>query len=134
MVNDTAAPTVTVWSDIGCPWASLALHTLHAAAERRQVALAIDHRAFPLELFNREPTPKFIVDPEVQAIAAHRPELGWRLWNGPAHAYPVTTLPALEAVQPPRTPGSADCAEATSWTAPSAGPSTPTAGASASTR
>ncbi|MGR4881622.1 DsbA family protein [Streptomyces sp. LARHCF249] len=104
MVTQSGIPTVTVWSDIGCPWASLALHTLRAAARRRALPLLIDHRAFPLELFNGEPTPKFIVDPEVMAIAARLPELGWRLWNGPASAYPVTTLPALEAVQAAKDP------------------------------
>ncbi|MDH2389637.1 MULTISPECIES: DsbA family oxidoreductase [Streptomyces] len=95
---------LTVWSDIGCPWASLALHTLHTAAERRGQTLLLDHHAFPLELFNRQPTPKFIVDPEVIVIAACRPELGWRLWQGKESEYPVTTLPALEAVQAAKDP------------------------------
>lgn len=96
--------TVTVWSDIGCPWATLALHTLHAAAERRGCELIIDHRAFPLELFNSQPTPKFILDAEIVAIAAQQPHLGWRLWSGPEWTYPVTTLLALEAVQAAKAP------------------------------
>ncbi|MFD7629570.1 DsbA family protein [Streptomyces sp. NPDC059851] len=104
MLTHSGSPTVTVWSDIGCPWASLALHTLHAATERRELPLQIDHRAFPLELFNSEPTPKFIVDPEIMAIGSHRPELGWRLWNGRPETYPVTTLPAMEAVQAAKDP------------------------------
>ncbi len=49
---------MTVWSDLGCPWATLALHTLRASAAERGQELVIDHRAFPLELFNREPTAK----------------------------------------------------------------------------
>ncbi|MFJ9644055.1 DsbA family protein [Streptomyces sp. NPDC101206] len=104
MPTHTNSPTVTVWSDIGCPWASLALHTLNDAVDRRQLDLQIDHRAFPLELFNSEPTPKFIVDPEIVTIAANRPELGWRLWSGRPETYPVTTLPALEAVQAAKDP------------------------------
>jgi predicted DsbA family dithiol-disulfide isomerase len=91
--------TVTVWSDIGCPWASLALHTLRAAARERGVPLRIDHRAFPLELFNEAPTPKGILDAEIAQIAAVRPELGWKLWDAPAWQWPATLLPALEAVQ-----------------------------------
>jgi predicted DsbA family dithiol-disulfide isomerase len=98
------AGTLTVWSDIGCPWATLALHTLHAAAGERGQPLRVDHRAFPLELFNRAPTPKHILDAEVVAIAGHRPELGWRLWSSPDWTYPVTTLPALEAVQAAKRP------------------------------
>jgi predicted DsbA family dithiol-disulfide isomerase len=90
---------VTVWSDIGCPWATLALHTLHRAAAERGVQLLVDHRAFPLELFNRRPTPKPVIDAEVVAIAALCPDLRWRPWTAPDATYPVTTLPAMEAVQ-----------------------------------
>ncbi|KJY41119.1 dithiol-disulfide isomerase [Streptomyces sp. NRRL B-1568] len=102
--STSPAGVVTVWSDIGCPWASLALHTLHAAADRRGQRVVVDHRAFPLELFNSQPTPKHIVDAETVMLAAHRPELGWRLWQGPIWEYPVTTLPALEAVQAAKAP------------------------------
>lgn len=95
---------VTVWSDIGCPWATLALHTLRAAARRRDRAVDIDHRAFPLELFNRMPTPKPILDAEIVTIVGLRPELGWRPWAEPDSTYPVTMLPALEAVQAAKSP------------------------------
>jgi predicted DsbA family dithiol-disulfide isomerase len=46
---------VTVWSDIGCPWAGLALHTLHDAATECSVDLLIDYRVFPLELAHADP-------------------------------------------------------------------------------
>lgn len=95
---------VTVWSDIGCPWATLALSTLHTAAAGHRVELLVDHRAFPLELINCSPTPKELVDAEVTIIAGNLPHLGWQLWHGPAHAYPVTLLPALEAVQAAKHP------------------------------
>jgi predicted DsbA family dithiol-disulfide isomerase len=94
-----SADTVTVWSDIGCPWATLALHTLHARAQQRGQAVVVDHRAFPLELFNGRPTPKVILDMEIVAIAGPRPELRWQMWAGPESAYPVTMLPPMEAVQ-----------------------------------
>ncbi|MFF7181564.1 DsbA family protein [Streptomyces sp. NPDC008121] len=103
-VREATASVVTVWSDIGCPWASLALNTLRTAAADRGQDLLIDHRAFPLELFNRQPTPKHIVDAEVVMLGAHRPELGWRLWNAPAWEYPSSILPALEAVQAAKAP------------------------------
>jgi predicted DsbA family dithiol-disulfide isomerase len=95
---------VTVWSDLGCPWAGLALHTLHAAARRRGTRLLIDHRAFPLELVHGRPTPKPLRDAEVAAIGALREELGWAPWQRPAFEYPVTMLPALEAVQAAKNP------------------------------
>ncbi|AXK32044.1 dithiol-disulfide isomerase [Streptomyces armeniacus] len=96
--------TVTVWSDIGCPWASLALHTLRAAAAERGQDVLIDHRAFPLELFNNMPTPKYIVEPETIVIGARRPELGWRVWSKPEWTYPSAMLPAMEAVQAAKDP------------------------------
>ncbi|MCT2592302.1 DsbA family protein [Streptomyces sp. N2-109] len=102
--NATDPRTVTVWSDIGCPWASLALHTLRAAAGERGADIRIDHRAFPLELFNDQPTPRFIVEPEVIVIGARRPELGWRVWSGRESDYPSSTLTALEAVQAAKAP------------------------------
>lgn len=100
----SAPGTVTVWSDIGCPWATLALHTLRAAATERGVEVQIDHRAFPLELFNNAPTPKYILDAEIVAIGALRPEVGLRQWSAPESTYPVTMLPALEAVQAAKDP------------------------------
>lgn len=103
LVNQDDA-VVTVWSDIGCPWATFALHTLRAQAHERGVALLIDHRAFPLELFNERPTPKRIIDMEITAIAGLRPELGWRNWSGPESAYCVSTVPAMAAVQAAKDP------------------------------
>src|SRR3954452_10855295 len=55
---------VDFWSDIGCPWASLAVHRFRAARS----ALGLDgqvvlrHRAFPLELINGQGTPKGTLD------------------------------------------------------------------------
>ncbi|MEE1940139.1 DsbA family protein [Streptomyces sp. TRM 70361] len=103
--RDDDTPVVTVWSDISCPWATLALHTLHRAAERLALPVLVDHRAFPLELFNGVPNPKYIVDAEVAVIAGRLPELGWRRWSAPEWTYPVTLLPAMEAVQAAKDPG-----------------------------
>ncbi|SDP79138.1 Predicted dithiol-disulfide isomerase, DsbA family [Actinopolyspora xinjiangensis] len=88
--------TVTVWSDLGCPWATLALETLRRRAGER---VTIEHRAFPLELFNSRPTPRGIVDEEIAAISEFLPGLGWQRWHGADSAYPVSTLPAMEAVR-----------------------------------
>lgn len=96
---------ITVWSDIGCPWATLALHTLRSEIRERQAQVTIDHRAFPLELFNSRPTPKPIIDAEVVAIAGLREDLEWRQWSAPEWSFAVTTLPALEAVQAAKAPG-----------------------------
>ncbi|HET7481872.1 MAG TPA: DsbA family protein [Actinomycetota bacterium] len=93
--------TVVVFSDIGCPWAHLAVFRLHRA--RAELGLereiTFDHRAFPLELFNERPTPKKTLDAEFAVVGALDPDAGWQMWQRPEFEYPVTTLLALEAVQ-----------------------------------
>ncbi len=93
--------TITVFTDLNCSFAHLAVHRLHQA--RRRLGLEgriwFDHRAFPLELFNRTVNERPGVDSEVSVVGALEPDAGWRLWQGPDWTYPVTTLPPLEAVQ-----------------------------------
>ena len=90
---------LTVWSDVACPWATLALHTLRERARAKNVVLHIDHRVFPLELVNSAATPQPMHDDEVERIIAILPSLGWQQWTQPAWQYPVTMLPAIQAVQ-----------------------------------
>ena len=98
---EVAAGTLVVFSDIGCPWSHAAVYRLHDA--RRRLGLdgrvAFDHRAFPLELINSQPTPRLDLDAEIPVAGALAPRAGWQLWQAPDSQYPVTTLPALEAVQ-----------------------------------
>src|ERR671932_783943 len=78
---DVAPATIAIYSDIGCPWAHLAVYRLHVTRKRLGLedAVAFDHRAFPLEVFNER--------------------AGWQIWQAEPFTWPVTTLLALEAVQ-----------------------------------
>lgn len=98
-LNNPQAGVLTVWSDISCPWATLALHTLHQSAAERGARLTIDHRSFPLELLNRRPGSRSEHDEEVATITAVRTDLDWSPWPADDWTFPVTTLPALAAVQ-----------------------------------
>lgn len=93
--------TIAVYADIGCPWAHLCVYRLHRARAARGLedALRFDIRAFPLEIFNEQPTPKNTLDAEISVAGALDPEAGWQMWQGHDYEYPVTTLPALEAVE-----------------------------------
>ena len=93
--------TIVIWSDVGCPWASLAVHRLHAARSRLGLddTVAFDHRAFPLELHNERPTSWNGLAAEVPVVGALAPDMGWSGWHGPPWRWPVTMLLALEAVQ-----------------------------------
>ncbi len=95
-----APGTIAVWSDLGCPWSHAVVWRLHDA--RRRLGLegrvAFDHHAFPLELFNSEPTPFSLREVEWPIAARLAPHAGWQGWDAPAHAWPVTLLPPMEAV------------------------------------
>jgi predicted DsbA family dithiol-disulfide isomerase len=93
--------TVVVYSDLNCSFAHLAVHRLHQARTRLGLdgVLFFDHRCFPLELFDLAVNERPGVDSEVSVVGALAPEAGWRLWQGPDWTYPVSTLPALEAIQ-----------------------------------
>ena len=95
------ARTVAIWSDLGCPWSHAIVWRLHDA--RRRLGLerkvTFDHHAFPLELFNNEPTPRPLREAEGRVAAGLAPRAGWQPWSAPDHAWPVTMLPPMEAVQ-----------------------------------
>ena len=97
---DVAPNTIAVWSDLGCPWSHAVVWRLHDA--RRRLGLEgrvrFDHHAFPLELFNNEPTPRRRTEAEWPVAAQLAPRAGWQAWSGPEHAWPVTMLPPMEAV------------------------------------
>lgn len=98
---NTPQGSIVIWSDIACPWATLAVHRLRTTRARlgldRRVVL--DHRAFPLELMNGRCTPRKVLAAEVPVVGRLAPEFGWQVWQAPESEWPVTTLPALEAVQ-----------------------------------
>jgi predicted DsbA family dithiol-disulfide isomerase len=93
--------TIVVFSDIGCPWAHVAVWRLHDARRRLGLegTVAFDHRVFPLELFNSQPTPRDELAVEWEVCAALTPRAGWQAWSSPDWAWPATMLPPMEAVQ-----------------------------------
>src|SRR5436190_1740591 len=103
----TVPGTIVLWSDIACPWATLAVHRLRCARTRLGLDdhVVLDHRAFPLELVNGRCTPRRILGAEVPVAGSLAPEFGWKVWQAPDSEWPVTTLPALEAVQAAKAQG-----------------------------
>ena len=98
---DVSPGRVAIWSDIGCPWSHLAVHRLHETRRRLELeqAVAFEHHPFPLELVNEQPTPRPVLAAETAVVGAHDPGAGWQVWQAPEWQWPVTTLPALEALQ-----------------------------------
>ena len=96
-----APGTLAVWSDLGCPWSHAVVWRLWDA--RRRLGLAdrvhLDHHAFPLELFNSEPTPRDRLEAEWPVARTLAERAGWQAWSAAPETYPVTMLPPMEAVQ-----------------------------------
>ncbi|MGI8575264.1 MAG: DsbA family oxidoreductase [Egibacteraceae bacterium] len=86
---------VTVWSDLHCPWATVAIHRLRAARDRHDLPVVFDQRPWPLEWVNEQGAPRQIVEPESHVLADHEPDLfsAYR-----ATTWPSTFLPAFELV------------------------------------
>lgn len=93
--------TIVLFSDIACPWSHLAVHRLRTTRSRLGLErrVTVVHRAFPLELLDERPVPKRVLDAEIPIAGRLDPEAGWRMWMRPDSEWPVTTLPALEAVR-----------------------------------
>jgi predicted DsbA family dithiol-disulfide isomerase len=106
-VLDVAPGTLVVYGDIACPWSHLCVHGLRKARTRLGLddKVDLDLRGFPLELFNERATPKRTLDAEIPVVGALDPSAGWQMWQRPEFEYPVTTLPALEAVQAAKVEG-----------------------------
>jgi predicted DsbA family dithiol-disulfide isomerase len=98
---EVAPRTIAVWSDLYCPWSHVAVWRLWEARRRLGLddVVAFDHRIFPLELFNSEPTPFDTIAAEIPVCGRLAPRAGWQLWQGPLTEWPVTTLLPMEAVQ-----------------------------------
>lgn len=98
---DVRPGTVAVWSDLGCPWSHAVVWRLWDARRRLglEERVRLDHHAFPLELFNSEPTPRRHIDIEAPVAETIAPRAGWQPWSAPDSSWPVTMLPPMEAVQ-----------------------------------
>ena len=98
---NVAPGTIQVWSDLGCPWSHVVVWRIHDARRRLglEEAVRLDHHAFPLELFNSEPTPRRHIDVEAPVAQQLAPRAGWQPWSAPDSTWPVTLLPPMEAVQ-----------------------------------
>jgi predicted DsbA family dithiol-disulfide isomerase len=87
--------TVTIWSDIHCPWAGAIVHRLRAAREAEGLDVLLDPRPWPLELVNSQGTPHEIVTTEIAVLAQHEPSM-YAAYRG--DSWPSTFLPAFELV------------------------------------
>jgi predicted DsbA family dithiol-disulfide isomerase len=88
------------------------VYRLRKARKERGLDVVLDQRAWPLEIINRQGTPKPIVRNEVAVLANHEPELYSRY---DADSWPSTFLPAFELVAAARRVAGLAGAEEADW-------------------
>ncbi len=104
---DVRPGTIAVYSDVGCPWSHVAVFRLLRARHTAGLddAVTLDHRPFLLEEVNRQATPRRVLEAEIPVLANLEPDAGWQVWPRSPYEWPVTTLPAMEAVQAAKAQG-----------------------------
>lgn len=100
--------TVEVWSDIHCPWATVAVARLRRARDEHGLDVVFDQRAWPLEWVNEQGTPRAIVTVETALLGSSEPDL-FSYYRNPS--WPSTFLPAFELVAASRRVGGLRAAE-----------------------
>lgn len=92
---------VVVFSDIMCPWAHIGVTRLLRSRHDRGLdgEVAIEHRAFPLEMVGDRPHERQRFDHMVDALCEVEPEAAWSRWAGTEEEFPSSSLLALDAVQ-----------------------------------
>lgn len=92
--------TVALYTDVVCAWSTVALHRFYAARSRLGLddAVRVDHRLFLLEDVNRFAIPERMLDAEIPVVGQLEPGLRMSPWQGEPSGWPVTALPADEAV------------------------------------
>jgi len=105
METSSELPTIEMYSDIHCPWGYLAAFRLGQLELEWSGRVRFAWRCLPLEVVNSRGTPKNTLDQELPYLLQIEPGIPARPWRRPEWEYPVTMLPAFEALK---------CAEAQS--------------------
>ncbi|OMC41957.1 dithiol-disulfide isomerase [Mycobacterium sp. GA-1841] len=92
--------TVVVYTDVVCGWSTIALHRFYREREKAGLTddVRVDLRLFTLEDVNRFPIPKRFLDAEIPVLGSIEPDFGWVPWQSDPSTWPITSLPANEAV------------------------------------
>ncbi|HTI14549.1 MAG TPA: DsbA family protein [Dictyobacter sp.] len=90
---------IAFYSDVHCPYAYLSAYRLQQLREEYRGKIIIEYKSLALEYINKRPTPKFILDNETPLILLQEPAIPYQPWNASLTEWPVTMLPAFEAIK-----------------------------------
>ena len=98
---DVAPGHITVFGDVLCGWATVALHHLYRARSEAglEQVVTIDHQLFLLEDVNEMALNTKTIEGEKPVVGQLVEELEFKPWQRDPSEYPVTSLLGNEAVQ-----------------------------------
>jgi predicted DsbA family dithiol-disulfide isomerase len=91
-------PSIEIYSSIECPYAYLTTYRLRQIWPEYAGRVRIVWRALSLEYINQRSHPKPLFEAEQQLFHKIEPDLPWKSWSRPEWDWPVTFLPAFEAL------------------------------------
>ncbi|MGD9710987.1 MAG: DsbA family protein [Thermomicrobiales bacterium] len=92
-------PIIQMFSDLTCPFAYLVHATWRNLSPHFEGRIQLAHRSLPLEYINRAPTPKAAIESELPYLFGGEPDIPHAPWGSPESNWPVTVMPAFEAVK-----------------------------------
>lgn len=91
--------TIAMYADLVCPWAYLTAWRLRQARERLGAEVRIAHKSLSLEYVNSGPSPRRWLAMELPLLMCEEADIPWQMWSRPEFEWPVTVMPAFEAVK-----------------------------------
>lgn len=88
-----------MYSDPHCPYAYLAAYRLRKVLPEFRGRVVVQHKSLPIELVTERPTPKPVLDNETPIILLEEPGIPYAPWHRPESEWPVTLMPAFEAIK-----------------------------------
>jgi predicted DsbA family dithiol-disulfide isomerase len=110
----TNLPTLEVFSDLACPWGYLASFRLGQLEAEWRGRVRLAWRCLSLEVVNSRGTSKYTLDQELPYLLQVEPDIPARPWRRAEWEYPVTMLPAFEALKCAEAQGE-EAANAFNW-------------------
>ena len=92
-------PRVALYADLACPYAYITAYRLRRLRAEYSGRVVIAHKSLALEYVNQQPTPRRTLESECPLLMLVEPELPWEPWHASSSEWPVTILPAFEAVK-----------------------------------
>jgi predicted DsbA family dithiol-disulfide isomerase len=95
-MSDDRRP-IRLWFDFTCPWSYCFRVRLEKLRKEFSDRLKFEFCCFPLEIVNKAPLPKELLEAEWPLCAMQEPAAKFRNWSEAEWKWPETMLPAFEA-------------------------------------